>query len=102
MKQSNWITFPDGYSCNLNSVRTITKLQVHDKSCSITIRFDGSDKTFYEWEFPFADYCETKEELIQKVEKLRERLVMLANNEEAPLRATTLIDLKKSDIVQAQ
>lgn len=93
-----WITFPDGYSCNLTCIRTITKVQHNGDSCSITIRFNGSEKCFYEWDFPFDKYVESKDELVQKVERLRERLVLLANNEQEPLRAMSLIVLKKKEL----
>lgn len=97
-KDEKWITFPDGYSCTLKSVRTITKVQVTDYACSITIRFNGSEKCFYEWEFRYKDFVESKDELINKVEKLRERLVFLANGEQEPMRAVAFIDLKKKEI----
>ncbi len=97
-----WITFPDGYSCDLKCVRTVTKVQKFDSSCSITLRFDGTDKSYYEWEFIYDNFVESKEELLQKVERLRERLVFLANDNEEPLRAMSMIDLKKKELDDIQ
>lgn len=92
---NNWITFPDGYSCDLNAIRAITTVYKQETSCIIILRFDGDKR--YEWEFPYKNYADSKEELIQKVEKLREKLVIMANHDEEPLRAVTFIDLKKHD-----
>jgi hypothetical protein len=96
--EKNWITFPDGYSCDLNEVRSITSVYRNDTMCTIILRFAGSDKS-YEWDFPFEKHVETKEELVAKVDKLREKLVVMANGNKAPLLALSYIDLKKKDEV---
>lgn len=92
---NNWITFPDGYSCDLNTVRSITRVYANENSCVIILRYDGDKR--YEWEFVYKNFADSKEELIQKVEKLREKLVVMANSGKEPLRAMTFIDLKKND-----
>lgn len=94
---SNWVTLPDGYSLDLDTIRGITKVNEYKDYCEFELRFAFIDNKFYECRFEYSDYAESKEELIKKVEVLRDKLVQKANQDKEVFKLVNGIDLKKPD-----